>query len=72
MFLPALLVVEAAPAVKFIVAVVCVSQIIFFSALVPCLVATDIPMSVPKLLVIWFERVVLTLVITAPLAFLLF
>jgi len=72
MFLPALLVVEAAPAVKFIVAVVCVSQIIFFSALVPCLVATDIPMSVPKLLVIWFERVVLTLVITTPLAFLLF
>jgi nucleoside recognition membrane protein YjiH len=72
MFLPALLVVEAAPAVKFIVAVVCVSQIIFFSALVPCLVATDIPLSLPKLMVIWFERVVLTLVIVTPLAFLLF
>jgi len=72
MFLPALLVVEAAPTVKFIVAVVCVSQIIFFSALVPCLVATDIPLSLPKLMVIWFERVVLTLVITTPLAFLLF
>lgn len=72
MFLPALLVVEAAPTVKFIVAVVCVSQIIFFSALVPCLVATDIPVSVPKLLVIWFERVVLTLVIVTPVAFLLF
>jgi nucleoside recognition membrane protein YjiH len=72
MFLPALLVVEAAPTVKFIVAVVCVSQIIFFSALVPCLVATDIPLSLPKLLVIWAERVVLTLVIVTPLAFLLF
>jgi nucleoside recognition membrane protein YjiH len=72
MFLPALLVVEAAPTVKFIVAVVCVSQIIFFSALVPCLVATDIPLSLPKLIVIWFERVVLTLVIVTPLAFLLF
>jgi nucleoside recognition membrane protein YjiH len=72
MFLPALLVVEAAPAVKFIVAVVCVSQIIFFSALVPCLVATDIPFSVPKLLVIWFERVVLTLILATPLALLLF
>lgn len=72
MFLPALLVVEAAPTVKFIVAVVCVSQIIFFSALVPCLVATDIPLSMPKLLVIWFERVVLTLLMVTPLAFLLF
>jgi len=71
MFLPALLVVEATPTVKFIVAVVCVSQIIFFSALVPCLVATDIPLSIPKLLVIWFERVVLTLVMVTPLAFLL-
>ena len=72
MFLPALLVVESVPAVKFIVAVVCVSQIIFFSALVPCLVATDIPMSLGQLLVIWFERVVLTLIIVTPLAFLLF
>jgi nucleoside recognition membrane protein YjiH len=72
MFLPALLVVEAAPVVKFIVAVVSVAQIIFFSALVPCLVATDIPISVPKLLVIWFERVVLTLLIVTPVAFLLF
>lgn len=72
MFLPALLVVEAAPAVKFIVAVVCVSQVIFFSAMVPCLVATDIPMTLSQILVIWFERVVLTLLIVTPVAFLLF
>jgi nucleoside recognition membrane protein YjiH len=72
MFLPALLVVEATTTVKFVVAVVSVSQVIFFSALVPCLVATDIPLSIPKLLVIWFERVVLTLVLAIPLAFLLF
>jgi nucleoside recognition membrane protein YjiH len=72
MFLPALLVVDSVPAVKFVVAVVCVSQIIFFSALVPCLVATDIPLSLPRLMVIWFERVVLTLLITIPLALVLF
>lgn len=72
MFLPALLVVEASVEVKFIVAVVSVSQIIFFSALVPCLVATDIPISLPRLLVIWFERVVLTLLLVTPLAFLFF
>ena len=72
MFLPALLVTEAVPAVKFIVAVVCVSQIIFFSAMVPCIVATDIPVSVPQMVVIWFERVVLTLILVTPIAFLLF
>ena len=72
MFLPALLVADAGMTVKFIVAVVSVSQIIFFSAVVPCLVATDIPLSIPKLLVIWFERVVLTLLVVTPIAFLLF
>lgn len=72
MFLPALLVTSAAPVVKFVVAVVAVSQIIFFSALVPCVVATDIPISIPQMIVIWLERVVLTLVIVTPLAFLFF
>jgi nucleoside recognition membrane protein YjiH len=72
MFLPALLVVNEVAAVKFVVAVVSVSQIIFFSALVPCIVATDIPVSIPRLLVIWFERVVLTLLLVIPLALLLF
>ena len=72
MFLPALLVVESAAAVKFVVAVVSVSQIIFFSALVPCIVATDIPISVPKMIVIWFERVVLSLIIVTPIALLLY
>lgn len=72
MFLPALLVVESAMSVKFVVAVTCVSQIIFFSAMVPCIVATEIPVSVPQMVAIWFERVVLTLIITIPCALLLF
>ena len=72
MFLPSLLVTGQAAAVKFVVAVVSVSQIIFFSALVPCVVATDIPISVAKMVVIWFERVLLTLVLTIPVALLLF
>jgi nucleoside recognition membrane protein YjiH len=72
MFLPALLVTEASAAVKFIVAVVSVSQIIFFSAMVPCVMATDIPISIPKMLVIWAERVILSLVLVTPVAYLLF
>lgn len=72
MFLPALLVAESAMATKFVVAVTCVSQIIFFSAMVPCIVATEIPISISKMVIIWFERVVLTLLITIPVALLLF
>ncbi|MGH3359473.1 MAG: YjiH family protein [Nocardioidaceae bacterium] len=72
MFLPALLVTEQAMSVKFVIAVVSVSQVIFFSALVPCVVATDIPVSVPQLIVVWFERVILTLILTIPVALLLF
>lgn len=72
MFLPALLVAEEVMAVKFVVAVTCVAQIVFLSAMVPCVVATEIPVSVPQMLVIWLERVALTLIITIPLALLLF
>lgn len=72
MFLPSLLAVNASAAAKFIVAVVSVSQVIFFSAQVPCVVATDIPISIPRMIVIWFERVVLTLVFVTPLALLLY
>lgn len=72
MFLPALLVAESVIVVKFVIAVVSVSSIIFFSALVPCIVATEIPISIPKLIVIWVQRVILTLLIVTPIAYLLF
>lgn len=72
MFLPSLLVAKAALSTKFIVGVVSVSAIIFFSALVPCILATEIKIPVWKLIVIWFLRVVLTLLITIPLSLLIF
>lgn len=71
MFLPALLVVKAPLVTKFVVAVVSVSAILFFSASIPCLVSTEIPVSMTEILVIWFERVILTIVITAPIAHLI-
>lgn len=71
MFLPALLVAESVLVVKFVIAVVSVSSIIFFSALVPCIVATDIPISIPKLIVIWVQRVILTLIFVTPIAYLI-
>ncbi|MFP7296593.1 YjiH family protein [Neobacillus niacini] len=71
MFLPALLVTKAAIVTKFVIAVVSVSSIIFFSAVVPCILSTEIPLTIGKLVIIWFERVVLTILITAPIAFLI-
>ncbi|OQP00990.1 histidine transporter [Geobacillus sp. 44C] len=71
MFLPALLVTEAPLVTKFIIAVVSISAILFFSAVIPCILATEIPISIPKLLVIWAERTILTLIIATPIAYLL-
>ncbi|PLR78900.1 histidine transporter [Bacillus sp. V3-13] len=71
MFLPALLVVEAPLVTKFIIAVVSVSSILFFSATIPCILSTEIPISIPQLLVIWLERTILTLIFVTPLAYLL-
>lgn len=72
MFLPATVVAgHESEVLRLVIAVVCVSSIIFFSALVPCILATRIPIKVRHLLIIWAERVALTLILTTPVAFLL-
>ena len=71
MFLPATVAAGSSSMVlKFVIGVVAISAIIFFSALVPCILATKIPIKLWQLVVIWFERVVLTIIITTPIAFL--
>ncbi len=72
MFLPALLVTEAPMVTKFVIGVVSVSAIIFFSALIPSIMSTEIPISLRKLVVLWVQRTILTLIIVAPIAHLLF
>lgn len=57
---------------KFTIAVVCVSQIFFFSAMVPAVLATDIPLNIVQMITIWFIRVLLTVIITVPVAHLIF
>ncbi|WP_083713562.1 YjiH family protein [Brachybacterium sp. P6-10-X1] len=72
MFLPATVVAgHESEVLRFTVGVTAVSQIVFFSALVPSVLATRIPVNVGHLVVLWFVRVVLTILITAPLAHLL-
>ena len=72
MFLPATVVAgHESEVLRFTVGVTAVSQIVFFSALVPSVLATRIPVNVGQLVVLWFVRVMLTILITAPLAHLL-
>ena len=40
--------------------------------MVPAVLATDIPLNIVKMVIIWFIRVVLTVIITVPVAHLLF
>ncbi|MFV8396107.1 YjiH family protein [Corynebacterium hindlerae] len=72
MLLPATLVSDQESLVlRFVIGVVAVSAIIFFSALVPCILATQIPVKMWHMVVIWFERVALTFLIATPIAYLL-
>lgn len=69
MFIPATLLAGSDDFVaRFVIGVVCVSAIIFFSAVVPAILATDLPVKLWHLVVIWIQRVILTILIATPVA----
>ncbi len=72
MFIPAMLVVESHIITKFVTAVTSVSAILFFSASIPCLLSTDIPIKMKDVLLIWVERTILSLIMSAAVAHILF
>ena len=75
MFIPSVLVAGikgVALISKFVVGVVSISLILFFSGSIPCLLATDVRLPVRNLLIIMGERAVLSLLIAAPIAHFLF
>jgi nucleoside recognition membrane protein YjiH len=72
MFLPALLTVEAAVAAKFFVAVLSLSQILFFSAVIPLLLELDIPVKLWEIVVLFLLRTVIAIPIVAALMHLFF
>jgi len=73
LFLPATLVSgNESEILRFTVGVVSISQVFFFSSMIPAVLATDIPLSIGKMVVIWFERVVLSVILTVPIAYLIF
>lgn len=65
MFLPAMMVVKTSLLTKFTVAVTSVSAVLFFSASIPSLLATDIPIKLKDIIIIWIERTILSLVMAA-------
>ena len=70
MFLPALLMSEADFVARFAAGVVSVSGVLFFSASIPCILSTSIPLSVGRIVVIWFIRVALSLLLAVPAGYL--
>ncbi|GAA3701629.1 YjiH family protein [Oceanisphaera sediminis] len=71
MFLPALLMAEADFVARFAAGVVCVSSILFFSASIPCILATRLPLKVGTLVLVWFIRAFLSLLLAIPVAMLI-
>jgi nucleoside recognition membrane protein YjiH len=68
MFLPAIQAVEMPGNARFTIAVVSVSSVLFFSGSIPCVLATEIPISIWQMVVIWFQRTIISVPFAAALA----
>ncbi|MDY6986176.1 MAG: YjiH family protein, partial [Candidatus Thermoplasmatota archaeon] len=71
MFLPSLIVVDAPLLTRFFAGVVSISQLLFFSASIPCILSTAIPVSIPQILLVWVERTIFSILIASLFIFLL-
>lgn len=74
MLLPAPLVAGEGMAIatRMLVAIVSVSEILFFSASIPCMMGTDIPIKFSDYLIIWVERVILSIILAGALMLIVF
>ena len=72
--IPALLVTvgEWSMRIRYMMAVIPVTSIIFLASFVPCLMATDIPVRFKDMVIIWVERMLLSVLITGIFALILF
>ncbi len=72
--LPALMVTGAEFSIrlKYIIAVLPVTSIIFFASFVPCLMSTEIPVKLKHILIIWVERMTLSIIIAGLFSIILF
>ena len=57
---------------RYVVATVCISEILFFSASIPCILSTKIPVKIPQILLLWVERVILSILLAGIVALIAF
>lgn len=72
MFVPNVVVDSLPAASKYVVAVVSVSAILFFGGSIPCVLATNIKINTWQIIVIWFERTVLSILLAGIVAAIVF
>lgn len=72
MYLPCAFVMDCSLATRYVVGVGCISELLFFSAVIPCILSTHIPVRIPQLLFIWVERVMLSILLSGAVALIVF
>lgn len=72
MFLPVSYASNMSLVSRYIIGVTCVSGMLFFSSVIPCMLSTRIPIKLWQLLVIWVERVIFSIIISGVFALLIF
>lgn len=58
--------------IRYVLAIIPVSSIIFLASFVPCLMATEVPVKFSHMCVIWLERMLLSVIIACLFALILF
>lgn len=72
MYLPVLVVANAPELTRFIISVMSITQVLMFSTTIPCVAATEIPVSIKDMVIIWLERTILSFFIIVPISYFIF
>ena len=70
MFSSSSIIMDSSQLAKSVIAIVCVSEILYCAAPIPCMLATDIPIRIRDIIVIWIERIIFSLILAVPFAYL--
>lgn len=63
MFLPVIFCAGCPEPTKFFIGIICISQIIMFSCTIPMTLATKIPLTVKDMVIVWFERTIISIIL---------
>lgn len=63
MFIPVIFCAGCEAATRFFIGIICISQIIMFSCTIPMTLATKIPLTVKDMVIVWFERTIVSIIL---------